>query len=419
MLGEASPVLEGLTAIVVLIATLGLGAAYSSRDSNAEVRQLLLAGLVLRVVGSIAYFILLETVYDGGDYRRYLTEGALSVASNDFGGAGYEITDRYSGRWWGTPSVSIVVSWLMRALGTAPLPLFVVFGGISFAAAALFVRAFQNAFPALSVRSYCAWVMLYPSLWFWPSPIGKDAIVLFGIALAFAGVIGNRGRRSIGMIVVGSTITAVVRPQYGIVLLAIVGAGILTGKRQVGGVLNKVMVLVVLVVGAGYLATVSTTFLGFDLLETSETVEWIEARGENTAYGGSAFQAASNPVTGVVNALLRPFPWEASGLLQFVSSLELLALWMLIWRRRKAVRAFLSRYWRYEPVWLSILFVLVLSAAIGMAVGNFGTLARQRVAVYPFLFIIAAGYPMVRAGAKNWGRRTSGAPTTLALRARA
>lgn len=385
--------LLGLTASILLVAT--VGAVAVSRERSSTMQRLLVLGLVLRVAGSLAYFGILETVYGGGDYQRYLREATAVVESEaDPGRSNISIVARYGGRWWGTPSIAILSSWIMKVFGTGPLAVFVVFGTISFLAVLCFVYAFRHVFPEINPATYTAWLMLFPSLWFWPSPVGKDGPVLLGIGLAFLGVMGLRGQRNYVIAAVGIAITIAVRPQYALVFLAAVLGGLLLGRQATGGSVAKFMAVVLLVAGAAYVATVSSDLLGFEVTEAEETADWIDRRGEATAYGGSAFVAASNPLTGLFNSLFRPLPWEARGVLVLLSSMEIVILWVLLYRRRQAITVFVQRYRRTEAFWISLLLVLALAAAVGMSVGNFGTLVRQRIHLYPFLFLITASMPI-------------------------
>ena len=390
-----SDVLGLLVALALVVLT---GAAVVRGERRRALRLLLVIGLVLRVVGSLVYFGLLETAYGGGDYDRYLSEATEVVESiEDPGRENRSVADRYGGRWWGTPSVSILTSWIMRVLGTSPAPIFVMYGLLSFLAAVSFLYAFRNAFPEIDPKNYALWLMLFPSLWFWPSPVGKDAPVLLGIGLAFLGVLGSRGRRNYMWVALGAAITLVVRPQYALVFVAAALGGLVLGRQSAsrGGV-AKATAIAVFVVGAVYVVSVSADFLGFDVLQTQDTADWIGRRGEVTAYGSSAFEAARNPLTGVFNVLFRPFPWEATGVFVLMSSIEVSVLWILLYRRRRAIALFLRRYRKTEAFWISLLFTLALAAAAGMAVGNFGTLVRQRVHLYPFLFLITASIPARR-----------------------
>ena len=383
-----------LSSLLASLLVLGVGTVIASRERDQALRHVIFGGFALRIGGSLAYFVLLENVYGGGDYGMYLRVATRSLESYALPGVeGSSVLEMYGGRWWGTPSISILSSWVMRVFGIAKVPVFVVFGLVNFLAALCFLAAFRRAVPEVDPLTYAKWIMFFPSLWFWPSPVGKDGVVLLGFGLAFLGVVGLRGHRNYVLVAAGAALTFAARPQYALVLMAVLLGGVLLGRRGTGGALGKLVAAAVLIPAAVYVVALSSDALGFDVLETEETSEWIDRRGEASAYGGSAFEAASNPVTGAVNVLFRPFPWEARGLLVLVTSLEVVAMWVLLWRRRRAAMAFVRRHRSTEVFWISALLVLVLAGAVGMAVGNFGTLARQRIHLYPFLFLIAASYP--------------------------
>ena len=386
----------GLALSAALVAV--IGALTVSRERTRAGRRLLVAGLMLRVVGGLAYLALLQTVYGGGDYTRYMGE-ATAVVESEQDSYRYDltVTELYDGRWWGTPSISILTAQIMRVVGTGYITVFVVYGLISYLAALCFVYAFRGAFPHIDSLVYTRWIMLWPSLWFWPSPVGKDGPVLLGLGLAFLGVVGIRGHRNYLLAALGTAITLAVRPQYAFVFAAALVAGVVLGRRTRGGGVAKALFVAAVLAGATYLVTVSSDFLGFSVTETEETSQWIDNRGTATAYGGSAFEAATDPFTGAFNVLFRPFLWEASGGFVLLSSLEVLALWVLLIRRRRACAEFIRRYHRTEVFWISVLFTILLASAVGMAVGNFGTLVRQRIHLYPFLFILTSSLPYLHA----------------------
>ena len=404
--------------LLAFVATISIGTLVLNRERNGQLRQVMLGGLLLRVGGSLLYFALIENVYGSGDYTRYLaqaTEVFISRANPDV--PNFSIVDHNGGRWWGTPSVSLFTFGVMTVFGTNPIPVFMAFGLVSFLAALCFVTAFRRAFPHIDPMTYTKWVMFFPSLWFWPSPVGKDGPVLLGIGLAFLGVVGLKSHRNYVLIALGVAVTFIVRPQYALVLMVVLLGGVLLGRRTAGGGGGgKAIAALVLIPGAIYLTALSSDALGFDVTEAEETSEWIDVRGEATAYGGSAFEAASNPATGAFNVLFRPFPWEASGILVLVSASEVVLLWLLLWRRRRSIKAFLRAYRGTEPVWLSALFVLILAGAVGMAVGNFGTLARQRIHIYPFLFLLAASLPAPRFKGRRVRRSPRGGVMVAAAR---
>jgi hypothetical protein len=94
-----------------------------------------------------------------------------------------------------------------------------------------------------------------------------------------------------------------------------------------------------------------------------------------------------------INVLFRPFPWEADNIMVLVSSLEILGFWCIAWLRRKRLLASL-RHWRTDPLLrLSLPFILVYSIALGMMMSNMGIIARQRVFLFPFLFLLLEAAP--------------------------
>lgn len=137
--------------------------------------------------------------------------------------------------------------------------------------------------------------------------------------------------------------------------------------------------------------------LGFSLLDVDQLDAYISRRADVTAYGGSSFHLSGPPwlvpILAFGTVLFRPFPWEAPGITGIVTSLEGVALWVFVYRRRQSVRAFLRRQPHVPLFWMGALFLVLYATLLGMSVGNFGTLVRQRVHIYPFLFLFVMLLP--------------------------
>ena len=91
----------------------------------------------------------------------------------------------------------------------------------------------------------------------------------------------------------------------------------------------------------------------------------------------------------LVTVLFRPFPWEAHNAQALVSSLEcllMLGIFVSSWPRLKRLPTLM----RQRPyVTFSLIYLLLFVYAFS-SFGNFGILARERVQVLPFLFVLAA-----------------------------
>ncbi len=126
-----------------------------------------------------------------------------------------------------------------------------------------------------------------------------------------------------------------------------------------------------------------------DLESVSEYVDTNAGRNE---YGGSSVEAVGmGPAQipqAVVNVLFRPFIWEARSLAALISALEVVAIWGLIWYRRKELKAALSMWRTDRMLRFAIPFVVLYVVALGMNLSNLGLVARQRVLVFPLLFLI-------------------------------
>lgn len=87
-----------------------------------------------------------------------------------------------------------------------------------------------------------------------------------------------------------------------------------------------------------------------------------------------------------VNTFLRPFPWEAKGMLQWMAALETLFVWLLI---LGAVLRKDNTTWKTSSIlWISVFFGLGLYLFIGYTVPFPGAIARYK--VIPELLLIVA-----------------------------
>jgi len=74
-----------------------------------------------------------------------------------------------------------------------------------------------------------------------------------------------------------------------------------------------------------------------------------------------------------------------------LSALEVAALWILIVTHRREVVYSLAR-WRHDRLLrFAIPFMLYYSVAAGMTMWNLGIIARQRILLFPFLFLLFPG----------------------------
>ena len=110
--------------------------------------------------------------------------------------------------------------------------------------------------------------------------------------------------------------------------------------------------------------------------------------------GGSNFNAT--PVgdpswlpMGLLTVLFRPFPWEAGSALVLFQSMESILLAALVAIRIRPLLGNIMFAAKNPLIVYAIVFV-GLNIIVLSTLGNFGLLSRQRVLIFPFIFILVA-----------------------------
>lgn len=400
------PPLEDLLAIGVVIAVAFLACALVSRSRlPSVVKLLLLAGVGLRFVGAYAR----QTM--AADARIYFNWGhdfSQRFTQLDFSPLFDQSVWRH-GEFLGTNFIGYPTALVISLLGPSWLGTFFAFGLLSFLGLVAYAVAYRRGFPGAPYAPYWAWVFLMPSLWFWPSSIGKESIMLVGMGIATLGFAGRGGRPQWLVMALGLVLVFCVRPQvvavfmFAVMLSHWLHFGRWTVRRMAQG-------LAMLALGlTGLWFTMSAT-LGGDVSVEAIT-EYVDTNASRNDDGGSSIDGvgaspAAVPIA-IMNVLFRPFLWEAHNATSAISALELALMWGLVLLRRRELAAAL-RHWReHRMLRFAIPFVMLYVIALGMNLSNLGLLARQRVLVFPLLFLI------VEAGA--YYRRAAAPEPAVAL----
>jgi len=236
---------------------------------------------------------------------------------------------------------------------------------------------------------------LFPSILFWGSVLGKDPIVLLGIALYTFGVVGfftRRKARYLWLIILGILLAAFIRIWLALIFSLPLGVFFVIGHQSI----MRRILLILLGVPAFVLAMQSFSEK-FQIETTQELVEQTDKISQNWAQGGSGqkieggFNSISSMVmflpAGMFTALFRPLPGEILNPFGLLAGAEdALLLGMLL-------RAIYKGRWRRmmsEPIIAWAIAVLIIWSAIyGFAsYQNLGTAVRFRLQVMPILLLV-------------------------------
>lgn len=372
----------------------------AKRTGEPEIAGFLFGAAVLKiVVGALARYYMVDAVYGAGDSQRY-------------NAAGNELAEPFRrgifddlGQITGTRFMEIVTGGVQAVIGQTMLGSFLVFSAFGFVGLCFLYLAFCEALPTGNRRLYRWLLFLTPTMWFWPSSIGKEAFLTLGIGATAYGFSRMLNGRLSGtpLMLVGLWGVAVVRPHIAL-MLALGAVAAIPPERSSAPLasfdepaplrrpLLRLVLPVLVLAMLPFLLGSAERFFDIEGLNLETATDVRDEVARRTTQGGSEFSApdTSNPVgltQGLVTVLVRPFPWEASGA-QLLSAVEgaLIACLLIATALRARITGLVAML---RKRWVRFSTAFVLAYAWGFsAVGNFGILARQRSLLLPFLFVI-------------------------------
>ena len=360
-------------------------------------KAVLVAALALRVVGGILRYAVLWGVYDGvGDAVAYYGEGlALADDLRHLDLTSFsELYGAFGGGIIGTRFVYLPTALVLMLVGPSMLAGFIAFSLIAFVGLLCFAEAFRRTYPDARVTSYAALLLLFPSLWYWPSSIGKEALLFLAVGLVTLGFVGNGRRPAWITLLLGISLVFLVRPELaGVLALAFAITQLIVSRRHATSLASVLSGAALAALGIGVLWWASQT-LGLASLGVTDVQSFVETHPTRRIEHGTLVDAPALTPLGapqaLANVLARPFVWEASNPMVMLSAIELLVLWGLVWRRRRHLRAALGSWRDDRALAFSFSFVLVYGLALGFIVVNVGIIARQRTLLLPALFLLLA-----------------------------
>ncbi len=358
--------------------------------------SLFFLAFLVKLSGSAARYIALVDVYESlGDAIAYHEKGiqiASLLSSGDF-----SLLDKTRA---GTEGLDVITGVLYALLPQNMEGIFIMFATLAFVGSIFFYRAFALAFPDRPWKIYRVIIFFLPSILFWPSSLGKDALVFFGLGMAAYGMvllIRKGSLRGLIWVSAGLGVLLAVRPYTaGIFILAAGTAGIFvpnrTSRRNLGLWLVSGCVLVVI---GFFVVQQSAEFLehsGLKELSWKGLMDFYEHRKASSTTGGSAtltpvVVTLFGPLYAVVTILFRPFLWEAHNPQTLAASFESVLLLALMIKRRKLMFYRFRNILRDPLVAFIIIFSFVM-ILIQTGTGNFAIIARQRVQFLPFLLML-------------------------------
>ena len=244
-------------------------------------------------------------------------------------------------------------------------------------------------------------VVLLPGLILWPSQLLREAAILFLLALASNFAVRICQRVSPARLLGFTMALAVLFTFRGYIALVASGAlllGIAFGKQQlltgVGTAAGAVAIVAVLVLSlglgyAGYQAAANSNFQDVNTVRQGLSVSVASGFGSEVDVSTRAAAFSYLPV-GLFNFFLGPFPWQIRGVRQLPALPDVFIWWCLLpamWRGYRTARRQSRR-----RILVLMLPGVAIASVLGLILGNYGILVRERTQVVVVMLpIIAIG----------------------------
>lgn len=388
-------------------------------------------GLGLKIIFTLVRYFFITQVYgDNGDAGVYSGSGAILM---DLYRKGiFTLTPPgLESRGPETARVAVVVGVIYMITGVSRYAASFVFSWFCFTGQIFMIRAFSRGVPEGDLRRYAALVLFLPSMLFWPSSIGKEALMVLSIGVASYGaaqLLGSRIRASgLAMFLLGASGLFFIRPHMA--AIAVVALAFAAGVSTIVGFANEPdkeavkkaftirLVALVVLVGAGLVATTQISkVLGGDSEGggTSGVNSVLERTKAQTSEGGSAFDppAVTSPVevpAAIVTVLIRPFPWEGHSLNGIIAAAEGVLLVGLFFASRRRLLRWVQMLGKRPYLVFALAYAMTFVIAFSY-IANFGILARQRTQMLPLALVLIGMYPAARTRRSWFGREADVAP---------
>ena len=378
----------------VVLASLSAFARQARREGNPRVYTFLVVALLVKLAFSAfrwyhAFYVVRKA--DAQEYDRWGGEIATRFLRGDFTTGLDNLLD--------TNFIRLFTGGLYTLIRPSALGGFLVFAWLAFWGTYFFYRAFVLAIPDGDRRNYARWLFFMPSLLFWPSSLGKESWMMFGLGIAAFGaakVLTGRFGSGIVVHVLGVALAALVRaPIAGLMGVGLVIAGLFRRRAHDAprrSTLARLLTTAVYVAIGLALYVAMRRYLLRAGFESGTVDEAFSESSRVTQTGETEFTPAAitSPVGFVINGvtlLFGPFFSGSKAIEALVTSTEALALLLFSLVRWRSLVSAVRNLRRIPYVLVAAVYVLGSLIALS-PVANFGIIARQRVLMYPMYLVL-------------------------------
>lgn len=259
-----------------------------------------------------------------------------------------------------------------------------------------YFNLFSKEFPTLNTACLLTIICLTPSLTFFTSGLYKEALIYIGLGLILTNLYqvlktGNSWKRIV-YILLGIYLIGLFRWLDLVLYLPVFLAYILLHKTTEKVFLKYLGILLTLLAIGLFLDFLVDRVDIFQILDDRKTITLggnARSSFETADWRGSGILLFLYLPGAIINALFRPFIWNAGNLFQLVGGLETLLLFLLV---------LFCLFYKKKQLKMTPLLGFLLFASIsrlcfvGLFIENSGTIMRHRTEVLTFIILFVIAY---------------------------
>lgn len=286
----------------------------------------------------------------------------------------------------GTYGVIYLTHLLIEYLGLSLLGAFLVyniFGSLGLLAFDASLRAVTQGKRRL-YRRLATLIVFLPSVSFWTSGIGKDALSFLATGLTLWAALDLQRRTPLVGIAVA--ILLLVRPHMaGMLVMGLSLALLLHPKTSLA---RRVLLGSIAVAVAASLVPFGLEYAGVKGTDTEALMEYVEGRQEHNMKGGGAVDISSMSLPmQLFTYLFRPLPFEAFSIFALAAAVDNMILLYLFVMGGRAMLRHPGRRYQENRLFLWS-YALIAWLMLGMTTANLGIALRQKWMFTPMLILL-------------------------------
>lgn len=383
-----------ILAILIMVA-IGFSIKPKSFTHSNSLSSIYNFGLFMRIIGTIGYIVYAYNFSDGSVdawiYDNYATIYADYFRRFDFSPFTEETLWRGK-EFFYTNFVAYPAAIFMILVLDNEFGVYLLFSTVCFVGLVLLFKSFQKNYFFLDQSGILLWFLFFPALWFWTSTIGKDAFMFLGVGVVCLGI-SNKSLNYV-LILLGIAILYAFRPPTAYVTILALGSFFILNLKD--SWLMRIFKIAIGLAVIVFLANYLSNEWGVEEFSNEELAELQSGTLKYNEFGSGVLDDKSGGITsipsGIIDVLARPFLWEIRNVATAAASLEITALLILLFIKRKSIYEFISNCLVHRLSTFILAFVIIYAVTVGFFENNIGLIARHRAIIFPFLFVMAFSY---------------------------